>query len=353
MSMNEVRTAHWRQKWSMPGTPWTITGFSRAAYRTGFYIPELNILLDAGPQNWNHPSHIFITHTHGDHIANLPFTFIDENPDHFIHLFAPLEAESHLRKYISCLFEVNSLKSEAELSVRDWYEYHGYNTATTFRTCLNKSTFEVDVVICDHSVPTISYCFSLVKQKLKAEFSGLPHREIGQLRKSGTTVTEEVVSPSFAFVCDTSIEVLVSFPKILLYPIVIIECTFLYPEERDNARDTKHIHWEDIRPYVVANPSTVFVLIHFSLRYKEEEILEFFRQQRAASEWPEDCYSNLKVWAGDTTKSVWDEDALGVGIGLRDEDVKVDESRGGGGCCGHGSESVSASGGGKSESACS
>jgi hypothetical protein len=33
--------------------------------------------------------------------------------------------------------------------------------------------------------------------------------------------------------------------------------------------------------------------------------------------------------------------------------VKVDESRGGGGCCGHGSESVSASGGGKSESACS
>jgi hypothetical protein len=40
--------AHWKQKWSIPNTPWTITGYSRAAYRTGFYIPELDIMLDAG-----------------------------------------------------------------------------------------------------------------------------------------------------------------------------------------------------------------------------------------------------------------------------------------------------------------
>jgi ribonuclease Z len=331
--MNDVRTAHWKQKWSMPGTPWTITGFSRAAYRTGFYIPELDILLDAGPQCFNHPSSIFITHTHGDHIANLPFTFIgDENGDHFIHLYAPLEAEQYLRKYISCLFEVNSLKSEDELSCREWYEYHGYNTPTTFRTILNKSNFEVDVVICDHSIPTISYCFSLVKQKLKPEFNGKTPREIGQLRKSGAVVTQEVICPSFAFICDTSIEILVTFPRIVTFPIVIIECTFLYPEERENARETKHIHWEDLRPYVVANPNTIFVLIHFSLRYKEEEIIQFFRSQR--EEHPEESYDNLKVWAGDTTKSVWDE--------ISEGDLKFDELRealdlsnteGNGGCC--------------------
>lgn len=316
--MDEVRMAHWRQKWSIPNTPWTISGFSRAAYRTGFYIPELDILLDAGPQNFNHPSHIFITHTHGDHIANLPFTFIgDENGDHFIHLYAPLEAEAYLRKYISCLFEVNAMKTPEELPTREWYEYHGYNTPTTFRTSLNKSNFEIDVVICDHSIPTISYCFSLIKQKLKPEYSGLTTKEIGQLRKSGTTVTHEVVAPAFAFICDTSIEVLVNFPRILIFPIVFIECTFLYPEEFENARQTKHIHWDEIRPYVVANPNTIFVLIHFSLRYKEEEIIQFFRNQKVLH--PEESYDNLKVWAGDTTKSVWDE--------ISEGDLQFDEVR--------------------------
>jgi ribonuclease Z len=311
--MNEIKHVHWKQKWSLPGTPWTITGFSRAAYRTGFYIPELNIFLDAGPQNWFHPTHIFITHTHIDHIANLPFTLIDQSPAHFTHLYAPLEAEQHLRRYISSYFELNSLKSEAEVACHEWYQFHGYTAPTTFRISLNKTFLEIAVVICDHSIPTISYCFSIIKQKLKAEFSGLTTREIGQLRKSGVTVTEEVVCRSFAFICDTSIQILIHFPQILLYPIVIIECSFLYPDERVTAHDTKHIHWDDLRPFVVTNPRTVFVLIHFSLRYKEEEILQFFRQQR--DERSEESFLNLKIWAGDTTKCVWDE-PMGSSTGL-------------------------------------
>ena len=58
----------WHKKWLIPNTPsWRIHGFSRSAYRTGFYIPELNIMLDAGPQNFNNPDNIFITHSHLDH----------------------------------------------------------------------------------------------------------------------------------------------------------------------------------------------------------------------------------------------------------------------------------------------
>mmetsp|Transcript_794 Transcript_794/g.1324 ORF Transcript_794/g.1324 Transcript_794/m.1324 type:complete len:291 (-) Transcript_794:167-1039(-) len=288
----DARTAHWNQRWTIPGTQWTLTGFSRAAYRTGFYIPELDIMLDAGPQNYNKPSNIFITHTHGDHIASLPFTLIgDENGDHVFNIHAPAQAEVYLRKYISSLFEVNALMSEEEMGTKDWYMYHGYSEPTTFRTNLNKSPFEITVVLCDHGVPTISYCFSLVKNKLKEEYKDTPGREIGVLRKQGVEVTKEVVVKSFAFICDTAISVLESYPDIVSYPYVIIECTFLYPEERENATTTKHIHWEELKPYVVANPQTVFVLIHFSLRYKDDEILEFFRQEDV---------SNIKVWAGDT-----------------------------------------------------
>ena len=41
--------------------------------RVGFYIPELNIMLDAGPTSSKNPDHVFITHNHVDHVAGVRF----------------------------------------------------------------------------------------------------------------------------------------------------------------------------------------------------------------------------------------------------------------------------------------
>ena len=57
----------------LSGTPYTLQGFSIAGYRTNFYIPQLNLMLDAGISANFTPKKIFITHSHADHIANLPF----------------------------------------------------------------------------------------------------------------------------------------------------------------------------------------------------------------------------------------------------------------------------------------
>ena len=54
-------------------TQYTLKGFSIAALRTNFYIKELGIMLDAGISANISPDHIFITHCHSDHSANLPF----------------------------------------------------------------------------------------------------------------------------------------------------------------------------------------------------------------------------------------------------------------------------------------
>lgn len=49
------------------GPNWTMVGYSRAADRTFFYIPELKLGLDAGGCRGRQPDYTFITHTHIDH----------------------------------------------------------------------------------------------------------------------------------------------------------------------------------------------------------------------------------------------------------------------------------------------
>jgi hypothetical protein len=60
MDAVSIKNIHWKTRWDIPGTPWSISGYSRSAFRTGFYIKELDLMLDAGPQNFNKPSHMLI-----------------------------------------------------------------------------------------------------------------------------------------------------------------------------------------------------------------------------------------------------------------------------------------------------
>jgi ribonuclease Z len=81
--------------------------------------------------------------------------------------------------------------------------------------------------------------------------------------------------------------------------VVITECTFLIenPEidvatrcERDG-----HTCWElGLEEVVLANPQTTFVLIHFSLRYSEEEIFAYFRKRAEAVN-----IRNVVIFVGD------------------------------------------------------
>jgi ribonuclease Z len=120
-------------------------------------------------------------------------------------------------------------------------------------------------------------------------------KEIANMKKAGVSVTCERKVRSFAFICDTAISVLEKYPCILQYPIIFIECTFLYHEELSQCEATKHIHWDHLCPYVQAHPDQLFVLIHFSLRYEENEIIDFFENEKKDKR-----IGNVKVWAGQT-----------------------------------------------------
>ena len=40
-----LKKSFWQRMWTIPKTSWSICGYSRSAYRTGFYIKELNLML--------------------------------------------------------------------------------------------------------------------------------------------------------------------------------------------------------------------------------------------------------------------------------------------------------------------
>lgn len=307
-----MKSMWWDTSWTIPGTSWTIRGYSRSAFRTGFYIPQLDLMLDAGPQNFNKPTHVLITHTHMDHIACLPMTMIgDIHGDHIFQLYGPAEAQEHVSNYIRSMFHVNAVSFD--VPAQEWFTYKPLKARDTFiievkKTKLDvrsanggrgqRAALEVEVFECRHSIPTISYGISVFNDKLKDEYVGLTGPEIVTLKKSGQCVTQVVKQKKLAYVCDTNIDVFALNPTLLSYPVIFIECTFICLNARDTeaeslqrAYDTSHIHWQQLKPHVLANPDTLFVLFHFSQRYRDQEITDFFQQ-----EMEKDKFKNIHCW---------------------------------------------------------
>ena len=274
MQAGDPRRAYFRTpatgQFTIPNTlSWTLCGYSIAADRTGFYCKELDLLFDAGPQHLGKPATVLVTHGHGDHVASLPFTLIMHNADDqapgakCTTVFAPEPTVPFLHKYVTSLFSVNAC---AQINTVVGTTFTGVTAGERIRHTCNGTRLCIEVLRCHHSVPTVSYGLSVVTDGLKKEYEGLHGKKLGSLRREGVTITQERVKPRLAYVCDTGIKVFELNPTLLDYPAIIIECTFYDASDRERAAKTRHIHWQDLRPVVEANPQTHFVLVHASAR---------------------------------------------------------------------------------------
>lgn len=289
--MDKSIESYWNgSPWNIPGTPWEIIGYSRACYRTGFYIRHLDLMIDAGPQKTGNPKTILITHCHADHIASIPFTLIDANEStetekELSTIFVHEKSKTRLVNYINAMFSANN-SSDYKGEIANFITV---KEGTFFDHVSNNINIKIETFMCTHDVPTIGYGILTKKNYLKKEFHDLKgnSKALVELKNKGIEITETVYEPNIAFIWDTTIHVFKKNPDIFKYRVVMIECTFLYEDDYEQSLKKKHIHWKSLKPYVLEHQDILFVLIHFSLRYTEKEISLFFKKENL---------NNVKPW---------------------------------------------------------
>ena len=258
---------------TISGTQYTLKGFSIAALRTNFFIKELGVMFDAGLSAPYAAEHIFVIHSHTDHIANLPFHLYSAKPNSKIQIYCPEQSCKNVDIMLKSMVNINNETPDIEKS-NPYYDLIPVKEGI-LNLIIGKKKFKIEIIKCFHTVPCLGYGLIEIRNKLKDEYSGLSSQEIGQLRKSGVEITQEVEYPIICYLGDTSKEVLKD-PRIKKYKNIMIECTFLEKEDMEQADKTCHMHWDYLKEYIETHQENVFILYHFSRRYKKSEIVKFF-----------------------------------------------------------------------------
>jgi ribonuclease Z len=261
----------------------TVEGYSRAAHRTGILIKGLDIILDAGLDVQKAFSHVFISHQHYDHLIYLPQYTFNVEKGHTINVISTNEILANIKPWLTSAIRMtkdinpkitmDSILSIAStkfipLEFDSFYEFK--NGSEEWRTELFK---------CYHSVDSFGFGFQVKKNKLKQEYMTLTQKEIKKIKNDGIEITCPVFENIFLFLGDTDRRIIHN-EKIFEYPAIIMECTYIYDNEKSLAKKNKHIHWDDIKDIIQSKTSIQFILIHFSMKYSTIEIKEFFDKQK-------------------------------------------------------------------------
>lgn len=246
----------------------TLEGFSISGVATWLIVHELDALFDVGECALQAVpvGAVFVTHIHGDHSRcllrhwQLRRMFNLAAADYYV----PASTVDGLRDIVRAEARMEGVpENEAEFP-----RFVALPTDGTPTPLRGKGVWARAFPV-NHRVDSVGYTLGRTTHKLRPEFATLPGREIAALRTSGTAVSQSVESPLITFIGDCDGATLARESHIWESQVVVIECTYVDPEDRDNAARSTHTHLDEIVEVLRTNPGPrvqALVLKHFSLK---------------------------------------------------------------------------------------
>ena len=242
-----------------------IEGVSIAGHESFYKLPTFRTLLEFGraPEDVVGYPTVAVTHGHLDHIAGLAHYASRRRLQGLppARILVPSEAMSAVARWVDACEELEKIRYSIEVV-----------PASPGDRITLRNDLELTVLPGRHRVPAVGYLFSEVKHKLLQEHEGKPGHEIAELKAKGVAVTRREEVPLLAYTGDCGEAIFDAAPEILRAKVLLIECSFLFPEDVSRAREYAHIHLDDILERADRFENEALVLTHFSQRYRAEEI---------------------------------------------------------------------------------
>jgi ribonuclease Z len=239
-----------------------LAGGSRAGEASLVLLPQLRLAFDAGrPVRALVPlDTVVISHGHMDHVLGLP-AWASQRQLNRIAGGTVLVPESLVEEVAELLAVCARLEGGEPYDVA----VRGVNAGDVVEL---RRGFELRFFATSHWVATLGCSLEWVRQKLRPEYAATEGEELRSLRERGEAITEEVRTTLVAYLADTGPEVFTERPEVAEAEVLVVECTFLKPGERERARRFGHMHLDDL---VVVAPTLAnrhVVLTHMSRRHR-------------------------------------------------------------------------------------
>lgn len=281
----------------------SLLGHSRSAECSCFYSPQLRTYFDAGRQGLSEGDIVLLTHGHADHSGDIWRMNLEFN--RVMTIMVPKKIKTQIENYINSAYVLNNRHETDALTKK--YKIIGVEPYQMYDfTTSNNKNYAIEIFRCYHTDDSsIGYGIYERKKQIHDKYKGMTSKEIGQLvkeyKKNKTANTPELeisvlkTIPVIAYIGDSNIRVLQDRKNrnIFKFPFIVIESTFFNDDSEENATKYKHIHWNHLRPYVINNPNNTFILIHFSTRHKDNDIMNYFENDKKIHN-----YNNIIVWLG-------------------------------------------------------
>ena len=268
---------------------WTLTGYSKAGYKTGFSLTPVKILFDCGVETNQVYENILMTHVHGDHSLRLP-TICNRHKVRSsgkkYNVRLPSSSVKHVMLYIRSIQQMANPDTEME-SDETLLEKSKINLIPVdYGDKFNANDCAIEVLNAYHSIQTVGYGISRIKKSLKKEYlemmndntidRGVRISKLNELKKTGVEINETTHIPEIAFYCDSNIQNLSNHDEWIKDPVIVCECTILIPTEKHDGEDSYlgHTKMSQLLPIMKLYPDKKWILIHVSKALTPEQIAE-------------------------------------------------------------------------------